>query len=234
MHLMHSPSVVFGVAAASAPTAMCKVKLSVWRLVKMSGLTGQHRAPSQHLTNLHSSFYRVGVEPEIHATFPNTAHVHAHKHREGHGRRHRLKYAIHVWPWCCSINGRKANWWAAASDRSPQRAILTTLSTTIRRKSQRPFHWKNLISSFSIDSIWTKPVLRLCKVRRAEQQQLTHAPSHPKWKRQLSLQMLPSHFLVRFLHYAWGYCNHLVQSNHTDEDNKSDWVQEQKCLGSDS
>lgn len=157
MHLMHSPSVEFGAAAASTPTAMCKVRLSVWRLVKMSGLTGQHRALSQHLTNLHSSFYRAGVEPEIHATFPNTAHTRTHKHWAGHSRRHRLKYAIHVWPWCCSNNGRKANWWAKllASDRLPQRVIPTKLSTMIRRKSQRPFHRKNPISSFSIDSIWT-------------------------------------------------------------------------------
>lgn len=38
----------------------------------MSGPTGQDRAPSQRLTNLHSSLYRAGAEPEIHATYPNT------------------------------------------------------------------------------------------------------------------------------------------------------------------
>lgn len=73
--------VVLETAAAVAPSTMCKVKLSVWRLVKMSGPTGQHRAQSQSLTNLHSSFYRAGVEPEIHATYPNTTtHLHTHKH----------------------------------------------------------------------------------------------------------------------------------------------------------
>lgn len=74
MHLMHSPSVALcsRQQRAVAPTTMCKVKLSVWCLVKMSGPTGQHRAPSQRLTNLHSSFYRVGAQPEIHATYPNT------------------------------------------------------------------------------------------------------------------------------------------------------------------
>lgn len=77
--------VVFMTAAAISPTTMCKVKLSMWRLVKMSWPTGQHRAPSQRLTNLHSSFYRAGAEPEIHATYPNTTTL-THKHWPGYSK----------------------------------------------------------------------------------------------------------------------------------------------------
>lgn len=159
--------VVFATAAAVAPTTMCKVKLSVWRLVKMSGPTGQHRAPSQRLTNLHSSFYRAGAEPEIHATCPNTttlAHINIDRD---------------------TAKAQENRGWNIPSMSGLDTALLTgELSSQLQTDRRAERYWQSFppwsvenkrglfirrtpISSFSIQSIWRKPAQRLCKVRRA-------------------------------------------------------------------
>lgn len=44
------------------------------------------------------------------------------------------------------------------------------------------------------------------------------------------LQIVCSQFPLRFVHYELYYCNHPVESNHTDKNNKSDWCCGQNVL----
>lgn len=159
------------VVFATAVATMCKVKLSVWRLVKMSGPTGQHWAPSQHLTNLHSSFYRAGAEPEIHATYPNTTTLtHINSGRDTAKAQENRGWNI------LSMSGLDT---ALLMDGGPTCESSSQLQTDHTEwywqsfppwsvKSQRGlFIRRTAISSFSIQSICRKPAQRLCKVRRA-------------------------------------------------------------------
>lgn len=164
--------VVFATAAAAAPTAMCKVKLSVWRLVKMSGPTGQDRAPSQRLTNLHSSFYRAGAEPEIHATYPNTTTL-AHTNTDQETAKAQGNRGWNI----LSMSGFDTG---LPMEERPTGESSSQLQTDLHterywqnfpprsvEKQRGLFIRRSPISSFSIESIWRKPAQRLCKVRRA-------------------------------------------------------------------
>lgn len=149
--------------------------------------------------------------PQTHPTTTRRS-VHTNKHRTRRSKSSKTK----------SQTGQSASGLGAAplmearGEFSSGHDTPSKLSTTISQKRI----WRTPISSLASSRFGGSLLsTSVCKVRRAERQQLTN--------RQVSCRFYPCRLLCDSPIMHKRSCNHLVQSNHTDEDIKSDWCRVQ-------